>query len=91
MTRSHDNDPFGPPIDGSASVMWASLVYSLVPYLGILFVPVAMGAVVWGVLGRGGAGAERGHHLLAFSFGLAVLAFQVFLWWLLYYIPEISV
>lgn len=70
--------------------MWASLVYSLVPYLGILFVPVAMGAVIWGVFGSGGAGAKRVHHLLAVSFGLAVLAFQVFLWWLLYYIPEIS-
>lgn len=91
MALPHDNDHFGPPVDGSASVLRASLVYSLVPYLGVLFVPITMGALVWSLLGRRGSTARRSDHVLALFGGIGILAFQLFLWWLLYYIPEIGI
>jgi hypothetical protein len=70
----------------------ACLVYSLVPYLGILFVPLTI------VIGCAGyVKSVRHPHLggqrtalrsIAVSF--VVLAEQIFLWWLLYIIPEIG-
>lgn len=71
---------------------WACTVYSMVPYLGILFVPFAL--VIAGV---GYAAARRvpemgGRRLALISVGvsLLVLAVQILLWWLLYIIPELE-
>lgn len=71
---------------------WACLVYSFVPYLGILFVPLAFFVGGFGVVvsyNKPNLGGRR----LAFAtvvLSLVVLALQVFLWWLLYIIPELG-
>jgi hypothetical protein len=67
-------------------------VYSMVPYLGILFVPLAVIA--------GGAGyfvsyrrPELGGRRLAaacISLSFVMLAVQLFLWWLLYLAPTLA-
>ena len=71
---------------------WASCVYSMVPYVGVIFIPFT---VVVSMLGLGIAlkyPAAGGGKMSAASFGLsfAVLTIQIFLWWLLYVIPELA-
>ncbi len=71
---------------------WACFVYSLVPYLGILFVPLT---IVVGSFGYAVALSQPqlgGKKLSLASIGLSfvVLAVQLFLWWLLYIIPELG-
>jgi hypothetical protein len=70
----------------------AFVTYAMVPYLGILFCP---GAVVMGSIGlvgyrrapkRGGRRAS----CMSIAFGLMILAVQVFLWWILYKVPQWS-
>jgi hypothetical protein len=71
---------------------WACVVYSMVPYLGILFIPFSFLI--------GGAGfyvAKRqpqlgGRKLAVVCIGLTVLILgvQILLWWLLYIIPDLS-
>lgn len=73
--------------DLTKDTAWASVVYSLVPYLGILFVPVAFIASILLIV-RGGEGSGRGFRYAAVSIGIG--AFQIFLWWLLYFIPTIG-
>ena len=75
-----------------AEMAWACLVYSFVPYLGILFVPFT-----FFIGGFGVAAARRQPHLggqklalVSFLLSFVVLAVQIFLWWLLYIIPEIG-
>lgn len=72
---------------------WASLVYSMVPYLGIVFVPftVLIGSMgYFAAVRRPQIGGRRlSAKSVAASF--VVLGVQVFLWWLLYKIPEIGV
>ncbi len=77
----------------SASATALALVtYALVPYLGILFCP---GAVLMG--GVGLLRAQRAPHLggrrsslLSIVFGVVILCAQIFLWWILYKVPEWS-
>ncbi|HEV7929209.1 MAG TPA: hypothetical protein VGP12_03655, partial [Nitrosospira sp.] len=72
---------------------WACVVYSMVPYLGILFIPFAF------VIGGFGYAVSfrrpqlGGRKLAATCIGLTfmVLAVQIVLWWLLYVIPEIGI
>lgn len=71
---------------------WACVVYSMVPYLGILFLPFAFVA--------GGAGyvvSHRRPHLggrrlavICVILSVVILAVQLVLWWLLYLIPEVG-
>lgn len=71
---------------------WACFVYSLVPYLGILFIPFTflVGGFAYAIaLRHPGLGGRR-LALASVSLSLIVLAVQVFLWWLLYIIPELS-
>ncbi len=75
-----------------AHTAWACLVYSMVPYLGILFIPFTL---VFG--GYGIAVSHRypelgGRDLALISVGTSfiVLTVQLFLWWLLYLIPELN-
>lgn len=72
---------------------WACVVYSMVPYLGILFIPFA-----FVISGFGYAVSYRrpqlgGRRLAAVCIGVTfiVLAVQLVLWWLLYVIPEIGI
>lgn len=75
-----------------SEMAWACFVYSLVPYLGILFVPFTI------LIGTAGIGVFLRHpslgggKLAGVSIGLSVVVFgaQVFLWWLLYIIPELA-
>jgi hypothetical protein len=76
--------------NGASTTALAFVTYALVPYLGILFCP---GALLMGVLGlynsyrapeRGGRRASY----LGLSLGLLILCAQLFLWWILYKIPE---
>ena len=72
---------------------WACVVYSMGPYLGILFVPLAF------VIGGIGYVVARqrpqlgGKRIAIVSVGLSfgILVVQIFLWWLLYIIPEIGI
>jgi hypothetical protein len=75
-----------------SEIAWASLVYSMVPYLGVLFIPIT---IVVGILGVGVSlrhPGKGGKNLSLISIGLSfpVLGFQVFFWWLLYIIPELA-
>lgn len=71
---------------------WACLVYSFVPYLGILFVPLAFVVAIFGIAISFQRPALGGRKLALVSAALSfvILAIQVFLWWLLYIIPEIG-
>ncbi len=71
---------------------WACLVYSFVPYLGILFVPLAFAVGIFGVaisFQRPSLGSRK-LALVSVALSFVVLAIQVFLWWLLYFITEIG-
>lgn len=72
---------------------WAFLVYSMVPYLGILFTP---GAIFMG--GIGAISAYRSPYpekmkssLQNIGLSLIVFSIQLMLWWLLYIIPDLKV
>lgn len=77
----------------SASEMASAFViYSLVPYLGILFCP---GALLMGSIGAIAAhrkpflgGGKTSVYSIALS--LIIFAIQILLWWLLYIIPELG-
>lgn len=76
----------------ASSTASAFVVYSLVPYLGILFCP--------GALLMGGIGAIvsyrkpylGGGRTSVYSIVLSLIIFviQILLWWLLYIVPELS-
>lgn len=71
---------------------WASFVYSLVPYVGIVFIPLTL------LLGSAGVFASfrkpliggRKLSLAAISLSMVVLLIQILLWWLLYIIPTLG-
>lgn len=75
-----------------SEMAWASFVYSMVPFLGILFIPVTF------VIGICGVGVSLQHpkaggkQLSLISMGLSfpILGIQIFFWWLLYIIPELA-
>ena len=73
-----------------AQTAWACLVYSFVPYLGILFVPMAFLVGSFGVIVSYNQPSLGGRRLALTSvfLSLVVLAVQIFLWWLLYIVPE---
>lgn len=82
-----------PRNENSISEMaWACLVYSLVPYLGILFVPLTFAIGLFGaaISYRKSIPAGRKLALTSVALSFVVLAIQIFLWWLLYFIPEIG-
>jgi hypothetical protein len=72
---------------------WACTVYSMVPYLGILFVPLALaigGFSYWRAQMKREPGDGR-TALLCVVLSLMLLAVQIILWRLLYLIPEIGI
>ncbi len=78
--------------NSASETAFACFVYSLVPYLGILFVPLALIAGSYGLIFSSLHPNLGGRRLSAWSLVLSlfVLLIQLFLWWLLYLIPEIS-
>jgi len=71
-------------MSGLAGTARAFATYSLVPYLGILFCP---GAVVLGTVGIVSGDSSRNVCYASTIVGVVVLAFQLFLWWVLYQVP----
>lgn len=76
--------------NGASTTALAFVTYALVPYLGILFCP---GAILIGGVGllksrrspeRGGRRASMASIIL----GLVILCVQLFLWWILYKVPQ---
>ena len=78
--------------NSTVQTAWACLVYSFVPYLGILFVPLAFVVGGFGYLVSRRQQNIGGRKLALACVGLSfvVLAVQIFLWWLLYFIPELG-
>ena len=66
-----------------SSAVWAYVVYSLVPFVGVVFVPFVF---VFGVVGL--ARGER--TFSAMGAGGAILIVQLVLWWLLYVVPKLN-
>ena len=71
---------------------WACFVYSMVPYLGILFIPLTLIIGSFGVVASYQQPKLGGKKLALVSMGLSfvVLLIQILLWWLLYIIPELG-
>ncbi|GIU81064.1 MAG: hypothetical protein D6687_00435 [Acidobacteria bacterium] len=75
----------------ASETAFACFVYSLVPYLGIIFIPLALIAGSYGVF-VAETNPELGGKklsLISLSLSLLVLILQILLWWLLYLIPEL--
>jgi len=85
-------DLFAENKNSAASTASAFVVYSLVPYLGILFCPGAflMGGI--GVFVSYRKPYLGGGRTSAYSIVFSVIIFvtQILLWWLLYIIPELG-
>jgi hypothetical protein len=71
---------------------WACLVYSMVPYLGILFIPFTflIGGFGYVKAVRQPQIGGRKLALISIFISFIVLAVQIFLWWLLFIIPELG-
>jgi hypothetical protein len=79
-----------PNNNGASTTALAFVTYALVPYLGILFCP---GAVMMGGVGlyrswRTPECGGRRASFLGLTFGLVLFCGQIFLWWILYKIPQ---
>ena len=65
----------------ASSAVWACVVYSLVPFVGVVFVPFVF---IFGVVGL-----VRGESTFrAMVGGIGILIVQLVLWWLLYVVPK---
>jgi hypothetical protein len=75
-----------------AHTAWACVVYSFVPYLGILFVPLAflVGGFGYFVSYRQPNLGGRRLALACIGLSFVILIIQICLWWLLYIIPELG-
>src|SRR5215213_8297923 len=76
--------------NGASTTALAFVTYALVPYLGILFCP---GAVLMGGVGLYNSyrAPERGGRQASYAgvlVGLLIFCAQLFLWWILYKIPQ---
>ena len=82
MAAPDDSTPFGEKRPFASSAVWACAIYSLVPFVGVVFVPFVF---VFGIvaMGRGERSA-----LIAVAAGALILIVQLVLWWLLYAVPR---
>jgi hypothetical protein len=69
---------------------FACMVYSMVPYVGIVFTPLALLLGIGSYLISRRRSEAEGERRALFCIGasILVLGVQLFLWWLLYFIPE---
>lgn len=67
----------------------ASLVYSLVPYVGIIFIPITFLLASSALVASPKYGGKK-IALTSIGLSFVVLAIQIFLWWLLYIIPTLG-
>ncbi len=68
----------------AGSVLWASVVNSLVPFLGIVFVPVALAICLYRIL------RKRDNVILYFIASIVILFAQIGLWSLLYRVSTLN-
>ncbi|MGI8669961.1 MAG: hypothetical protein ACR2J3_08985 [Aridibacter sp.] len=75
-----------------SEMAWASFVYSMVPFLGVLFIPVTfvIGIYGFGVSLRHPKAGGKQLSLISMGLSFPVLGIQIFFWWLLYIIPELA-
>ena len=92
IENTEDTNLFERNKNSISQTAWACLVYSIVPYLGILFVPftVGIGSFAYLTAVRQPDLGGRKMALMSISISFVVLAVQIFLWWLLYIIPELG-
>jgi hypothetical protein len=78
--------------NAAASTAMAFVTYALVPYLGILFCPGAflMGTIALVRADRGSKLNDRRRAATSIVLGVALFGVHVFLWWILYKIPDWS-
>jgi hypothetical protein len=81
---------FEKPENTALEFSWAFLVYSMIPYLGILFTP---GAILMSSVGavnscRRLQFGNLKSALFNITLSVAILVVQLFLWWLFYIAPE---
>ncbi len=91
--RQNPESLFGDTRPLVSNAAWACTVYSMVPYLGLLFVPLA---IAFGWLGylkdrRLRGSDEARATLVPLALSLILLSVQIVLWWLLYLIPKIGI
>lgn len=87
-----DENLFGENKNAASETARACVVYSLVPYLGILFCPLALLTGGVGVFNAYRKPYLGGGKTSAYSIALTflILSVQILLWWLLYIIPELG-
>lgn len=103
MQRVRLNMPDAGPADSIAlfeerrslvsNTAWACTVYSMVPYIGVVFILPALltgGFSYFRARRRNLAEEERQAHI-CIGASFLVLSIQLVLWWLLYLIPEIGI
>ncbi|HMS40508.1 MAG TPA: hypothetical protein PKE69_09800 [Pyrinomonadaceae bacterium] len=90
--KTEELDLFERNENSISQTAYACLVYSFVPYLGILFVPFTLGIGGYAYFAALQQPHLGGRKLALMNIGLSfvVLAMQIFLWWLLYVIPELG-
>lgn len=90
--REDITDLFARNENDVSQTAWACCVYSMVPYLGILFIPLTLilGSFGFAVSYRQPHLGGRKLALISVSLSFGILIIQIFLWWLLYIIPELG-
>ncbi|MEQ1762524.1 MAG: hypothetical protein ABL984_05180 [Pyrinomonadaceae bacterium] len=73
----------------AGSAVWACAVYSLVPFVGVVFVPFIFVFGIGSLIA--GASLHRQTAFRAMCAGVLIAAFQLVLWWLLYAAPKWNV
>lgn len=68
---------------------WACFVYSLVPYIGIIFIPMTLLLGTSALMAAPKYGGRK-LALASMTLSFVVLAIQILLWWLLYIIPTLG-
>ncbi len=84
MTASDELSLFEEKKPFASSAVWACVVYSLVPFVGVVFVPFIFAFGIVGLV-RGEGGVR------AMGAGVLISVVQLILWWLLYLMPKLSV
>ena len=88
--REEITDLFAQEENDVSQTAWACCVYSMVPYLGILFIPLTLilGSFGFAVSYRQPHLGGRKLALISVSLSFGIFLIQIFFWWLLYIIPE---
>lgn len=89
MERSDGEKLLNESVDFASDASWACVVYSLVPYLGILFLPFGLMSAVALMVSDDVSVKKRARSY--FAVGVVIAVFQIFLWWLLYFIPTVGI